>query len=686
MRETAVVGTTVMAIVLAAIYWVSRVGFDNPVWPVLETLGLSLFLVAAPRWIMRSVVASTEIAWWKSEPMVAIACITLTLGAGVTAGRTGLSAAPIFAIVGFALSLLTLVRWAARRSSVWSSLAFTAGAAVFSVWCAGVVWGSRYKMPLFWETLSLKANIHHDTFYYAGIANMLETYGVPSTGLDGIPVIRYHFGSQWLFAKWGDLLGTDVLSFYSLGYPIIVLPLFFSALFLFSAELRRAWDSAEARSFRSDPRVWIVFAAATVGLIPTSALDALAVWNANAFVSESYLIGMPLFFLALGVGLAFGRNRAIGGSSVSWDVFAFLCLFVPLILAALGFLKISLMLLAWALALYLAARLAWYRKPIVVFSLVLSTIAVAATYRVVSLPAQNTGIWPFHFMRFHASAGWQQFFPLVHLLWTWVYLGARVWEEGARDFKGLLAAIRANRLIDAEAVAVVAILGFVPGELIAIHGGSAVYFSDVQRWLALSFIIARIAHWSWKRAPKNESRGGLRNIRLSTVLLVFVALPFAATLLVNLAQWPARVLRTNIATRRDLAAQTRTYQPIVTALRDIARLPDEQRRKSLLFIPQSSRQYWSMFTADDRCTFTPLIAPAIASVAMLDGMPPPECEVTDQYNMTAYSARQRPQSTFDQSDQSLCAKAQAKGFDRVIVLEAPDGVMPRRRRIDCYLH
>lgn len=686
-RATAVVGSTVMATVLAVVYWISRVGFENPVLPVLETLGLSLFLLAAPLWITGFVHRWYKIVWWTSQPVITLACIALTIGAGSVAGRTGVSAAPAFAVIGIALAQLTLVGWLSDRTSrAKSSLLFLSGASVFTVWCAGVIWGSRYKMPLFWESLSHKGNLHHDAFYLASIANMLETYGVPSTGLDGIPIIRYHFGSPWVFAKWADLLGTDVLSFYSLGYPLIVLPLFFSSLLLFSAELRDAFAGGETRSLRSDPRVWLVFLAATVGFIPTVALDALAVWNSNAFISESYLIGMPVFFFALGAGLAFGRERPFEIRSAGLDALVFLGLFVPLILAALGFLKISLMILAFALAIYLAFRLEWYSKPIVLVSIVLSAIVVAATYRVVSLPEHNTGISPFHFMRFDARQGWQQFFPLVHLLWTWVYLAARAWEESVRDFRSLGAAIAANRLLDAEAVAVVAVLGFVPGELIAIHGGSAVYFSDVQRWLALSFIIARIGHWAWRPAPRPDSGGGMRAVRLSTVLLVLVATPFVATLFINLAQWPSRVLRTNLALRRDLAAGPSAYEPIVTALRDIARLPDEQRKRSLLFIPQSSTQYWSMFAADNRCGFTPMIAPAIASVAMLDGMPAPDCDVTDQYNMTLYARRGRPQTTFDITDASLCAKAQARGFDRLIVLEAPDGATPRRRRVDCYLH
>jgi hypothetical protein len=178
---------------------------------------------------------------------------------------------------------------------------------------------------------------------------------------------------------------------------------------------------------------------------------------------------------------------------------------------------------------------------------------------------------------------------------------------------------------------------------------------------------------------------GFTAVKLSTVAGLFVAIPFVITLFVNLSQWPARVLRTNLVTRHELATQPSVYLPIVTALREISELPEAERRQSLLFIPQTSTQFWSMFTADGRCTFTPLIAPGIASVAMLDGMPSPGCQVTDQYNMTVYEARTRPQTAADITDTALCARAREKSFRKVIVLDAPEGKIPRRRLIDCYL-
>jgi hypothetical protein len=669
-RETSVVAASIAATVLAAIYWISRIGFVNPLMPVAETLGVSLFLIASPPWISRGI---RNRKWWTSQSAIALACIALTMFAGVVAHRTGLSAVIVFAFVGFTVALWTLARWL-RKGSIGNSLLFVVGAVVFTIWCAGVIWGSRYKMPLFWETLTLRGNIHHDTFYYASLANMLETYGTPSTGLDGIPLVHYHFGSPFLFAKWSDLLGVDVLSFYSLGYPVIVLPLFFSALLTLAVEVRGIF-TAQQTPLRSDWRVWLLFLAATVGFIPTSALDALAVWNSNAFISESYLIGMPVFMFILGAGVA-AREKLPR---------VFLWVFLPLMLSVAGFLKISLMILGFAVALYLAVRLRLYRQPKVVIGALIAAILVANTYMIVSLPAQNGGFSPFHFMRYDALQGWQQFFPLIHLLWTWVYVWMRAREEGIGDFAALRTAVRARRTIDVEILLVIAILGFLPGEIVSIHGGSAVYFSDVQRWLALAFIIARLPLWTATVRQPVQAGKGFASVRLSTIAGVFVAIPFVITLVMNLTQWPARALRTNLNTRQELATQPSLYLPIVTALREISRLPESERRQSLLFIPQTSTQYWSMFTADGRCTYTPLIAPGIASIAMLDGMPSPGCQVTDQYNMSVYKPRTGEQTAGDITDQSLCRRAREKSFHKIIVLDAPEGKIPRRRSVDCYL-
>ena len=134
-RETSVVAASLAATVLAAIYWISRIGFINPAMPVVETLGVALFLVAVPFWIAR---AAPRQVWWTSQSVIAIACIAFTMFAGILAHRTGVSTVILFAAIGLLLSLVTFVNWL-RKGSIRSSVLFLLGATVFTVWCAGVI-------------------------------------------------------------------------------------------------------------------------------------------------------------------------------------------------------------------------------------------------------------------------------------------------------------------------------------------------------------------------------------------------------------------------------------------------------------------------------------------------------------------------------------------------------------------
>jgi hypothetical protein len=112
-------------------------------------------------------------------------------------------------------------------------------------------------------------------------------------------------------------------------------------------------------------------------------------------------------------------------------------------------------------------------------------------------------------------------------------------------------------------------------------------------------------------------------------------------------------------------------------------MPAEEKSDMLLFIPQSYDLYWRMFDADGRCTYVSLVAPAIAGIAHLDGMPPFGCDVTDQYNMHSYSPRLREQTPEDVTVAALCSRAARKGFRRVLVFAPDSQGMPSRRVAEC---
>src|SRR3954462_2567070 len=85
------IGATVMTVVLASIYWVSRIGFPTPLEPVAWAVGVSLFHVSVPYVATRAFARSTSQSMWTSEPILALGCVLVTMVAGVVAFHSGIS-------------------------------------------------------------------------------------------------------------------------------------------------------------------------------------------------------------------------------------------------------------------------------------------------------------------------------------------------------------------------------------------------------------------------------------------------------------------------------------------------------------------------------------------------------------------------------------------------------------------
>lgn len=691
---------------LAVIYFVLRIGFANPLKPVAVTFGLALFVICVPSvlsdWLNRR---HNTPKWWVSQSILGIVCIAVSALAGAIAYPTHVNLGVPIAIVGAAAFVAVFVRWI-RGSRAVSLLAVVALLVLFTAWVAGIAWGTRYKTPLFWEQLSDRANVHHDPLYYVSMANSMRAYGVPSTGLDGVPYTPYHYGSAWLNSQWADLAGVDVLTFYSLGPTVLMAPVFFAGLLLFAGEARAAWrkkrseDDIDSKPLQEDWIAWLVFIGATIGFIPSTALDALAIWNRHLLISESYLTGLCVFVLTAALAVTWWFGRKENARSDAW----FILLTVPLLLISLGFLKVSLMLLALAAILWTMLRTGLLRTRLFLVGSIVALAVSAITFKLVSVAAQNQGIVPFNFMRYYADGRWWPYFILGHLFWSWLYIAFRIREEELPTLSDLFAGLRAGLLLDAEIVAVVAICGFVPGELIDIHGGSAVYFSDVQRWVAAPLVMAIAARWIWRRSSEGRPRG-IAAVRLSTIAAVLIAIPVGTTILFNVGRAVRGAAIMNVGLREafysyagvEVLGAAHVHDPhvlaagiqkapdygMISSLRALDAEPRDLKRKTLLFVPQSDSAFWHIFSEPERCSFAPMVGPATSGLALLDGMPPASCDQTDQYGLTAYTRRTKPQMPEDVTSAALCTKAASKGFKRVIVLEPAGNGKYTTPAIDC---
>ncbi len=712
--DTIVVATGIVSIGMAALYWALRIGFENPLLDTARPVAIALFILTFPFvasrgvWALRGKELGTAPPWWASYAFLSLFGLVVTGILGRLVPVVGISPLPILAAVGVIAFLVIAARWV-TRAALWRSLLLIAGSVGFSVWASGVVWGTIYKNPLFYENYVLNGLIHHDVFPLAALGNMLNTYHVATTGIDGLNYVPYHWGSPWLLAQFSSLTGDKVWDFYQLGFAVTMIPFFFGGILSFAVAMRNRRKSADAgQDLRGDFRFWFVFVAACVGIIPLAGLEGMAVWT-MLLISESYVVAVPCALLLLATVVFFydgasqrpsldaGRGRAIADS-------LFVLIGIPFGIVALGYLKISLMVLGVVLAMYALFRLRLYRRPLYVAAAVLLLGLSYYVYGQVSLPAHREGISPFDFLWSYVRPAWWPFWPIVHLLWSWVYVAVRLRSEGVGTLADLKEAVAERRLLDVEAVALVALVGIAPGLLLHIDGGSAFYFSDVQRWLALGLILSRLpsllAAVFGEPAPKRARRSAsllskLDNVSMKRVVIAFLMLPVVGSMLANSVAWPITMLRANAATRHALyPAEARAVTPlglhgllrlrdrttldeglrrspnfaVAEALRGLSRLPVSVRSHTALFIPQDQKAFWESLKRPGACTFHSLLAPALSAMAMVDGTPEYGCKVSRYYGFGQFPPRTRPQTVADTQPDVLCRRAIASGMDRVIVL------------------
>jgi hypothetical protein len=712
-----------VAATLGGAYAVLRVGFDNPAAPVLNSIFLSLFLTTFP-FFTQAVLARVSPArdvqahWASSYPFLWLAGFAITGVLGRLVPLIGLNPFIVVAIAGVAAFAFILLKWITEQGAL-RSIAYLASGVAFGCWTAGVVWGRIYKNPLFVESLIVDGNVHHDTLYLASLGNMLRTYGVASTGIDGLPYVPYHWGSAWLFAQWANLVGVDPLQFYQLTFPVTIIPFFFGGVVALAIFLRdRRSPATGDRARRLGGWFWTIFIAIAVGIAPLAGMEAMGVWTSNILISESYTIALPAALLVVVITISWADGVSADPASL-WSSplrktdLLFLFLIFPAALVLLGYLKISLMALMFAATVFLFLRLRLYRRLPHVAAMAISAVAFYVTYKRVSLPAHREGYVALDYVRSFVPPPWWPFFLLIHLLWTWVYAVYRCRQENVHNLADLWTALSEGRLLDVELIVGIALVGVVPGMIIHIDGGSAFYFSDVQRWLAAAFLLSWIAgarHRFWRGEISGTTRSsGIGAIPTRSLLAAFLIFPAAGSVFSNAIHWPAIMVKQNVAVRdqlydtagntsgtgrmRDLA-RLRDPAIIATGLRagrnytmvhsleQFQTIPLRNRRHFALFIPQDDAHFWNSLTRPGACTFQSFVAPALSGVALIDGMPALGCEVNKYYGLGSFTPRTRAQTASDTTNDALCNRARAIGAETVVVMRFP-GDSALRRDIAC---
>ncbi len=728
-RAWSAVIAILLSVTAAGIYLTARIGFDNPVGPVASLVGLSLWLTTAP--LLLHILArktETRYSWIASESFLSLAVLAVTAGAGWVVPRAGFTLLPAFALAGVGGALWILYRQF-RNGSGRATRWFLGAALLFSIWVAGIVWANGFLSPLIMENLILHGGTSHvDTWFLGSLTNMLELHGYPSVGLDGAAPLPYHYGSSWLFAQLSDLAMIPALHFYQIGMPVVIVPFFVRGIFACAYDAHPQ-DSPKVFSLYNSPLVWAILGAATVGALPAEALHSVAVWASGPILSESYTLVIPLCLLTIGAAAAFWRASQDAANAPSTASAGFFyVVFVPVILSAIGVVKVSQMVLLLLVALLLFVRLSLWKRPLAIVSVVLTCIAAGLVYQHVVGAGRVDGIRPLAFLRL-LPVSWWVFFPFVHLFWTWAYVLLRLRSEGLRTFPEIRTAIGMRRLVDVEIVAAVAIIGQLPALLFDIPNANAYYFTDFQRWVSLALLLGSApligVATGWFQNLRSESR---RFSQLTRVVLTAALVPLAATIVFTSVTWGLRLVQDNLSTRReiqrlanalpeggvlsgvkqivkttlrghpidavsdfnrvqlaplkdrDLADSVLRSSPryaVVKTLNAIAEMPRSVRQRSILFVQPDVASFWNILPKAE-CIYSPLLAPSVAAVPMLDGIPP-RCKFQSYVLGREYVPLPDWPIPANAADEFVCARARSRGFRRVIrIAPAPNGQVVSR--------
>ncbi|SFW47559.1 hypothetical protein SAMN02910323_2028 [Selenomonas ruminantium] len=364
--------------------------------------------------------------------------------------------------------------------------------------------------------------IHRDTLYHNALASSIAAYGYPSLLVNSDAFHNYHFGSHYILGILSNLMNMPTFFVYSYIYPLLFFAVYPSLILAIGRRLRK-YLGIDERISLSD--IVAVIAFMTYFLLPKNWMNAMADWKPSWVGSESFLVANTICLLFFYILLWMINNRMFQKASMK---IVFLCVVVPIFILAMSLCKISVGAIflvgviyylirtngckLWTITLvlwYVLMLLGCHYIPNIFYSPMLSgTTDASYNFKLLYFFLHDVHKWcqiP-HLMVFFASA--------------WLFLW---WRKKFGMPKSIIEIIKSRKYIIEETLVVICIVGYLPGNIIAIGGGSGFYFAAIQQLYATVLLIGfAIPQKIYMMILKyvHERKGVKRNLLLLFVVFV----------------------------------------------------------------------------------------------------------------------------------------------------------------------
>jgi hypothetical protein len=356
--------------------------------------------------------------------------------------------------------------------------------ALFTLYVFSVFY-TNFLNPFSIDRIS-SGGLHIDTLFHASIAQMLKTYHIPTTGVDGLNIIKYHFGSHVIAASIANLLAINVLLYYQMAFPVIIFSLLFKAFLYFVLDLSALSKNEKKNNYLI---FLLLFLAGFIGFlnydgISKITLKALVGWQ-TIYAFENYTLSMFFLFALFSTSVQFkGKFH----EKISLTHFIFVLLFLILFIAT-GITKISTGFLIFCVGQYFFLRTSAWRRMFWIISNLIFIATAWLIYSAVNDPNDGEGGWYYFHLIKDVNQAPIIWFILLHFFWTVAIFFYYLFYLRIRNIKELLHAFKEKQFLLAEVLLIMSICGLIPGNVMWFYNRNAVYFTEPQNWVALGIVI-----------------------------------------------------------------------------------------------------------------------------------------------------------------------------------------------------
>lgn len=503
------------------------------------------------------------------------------------------------------LLVFVIILFACRKESRisfrdWALCSFTFFA--LAVLLSRFVWDSGFLNLDPFGALA-RSNISDDPLLHAEMTLSLIYNGDVYRKINEAMQVGYHIGSHMIMAFISCFIGIHPLFSYSFIYPVLTIPLFVFLTMTASMLLRNVFRKEQAAKF-SFVDVLLVFISIS-GILPFQIMNEMTIPKASAIISESHMFAVIFMLLYVNL-IVLGHVRKWYGSKIYQIIFWFTI--SPIVIFVTTVTKVSMGLIICCSIMYFLIR-ANFKSIMYWGAIILNGVSLMIAYfsiqvRGVEVTALSPrGFMPFAFIR--------DFHPAEYQLWVWHYIVICLFSIvflflRLRKADSVIKVIKHKEYVIEEILFLVCLFGLLPGLIIHIAAGSALYFVFPQENLAIILLLGH--DYPNRIYEKLKERLILGYRKLSRVIAYFVLILFYFSFILSGLSNPVEA-RDSLFSRWDnqegfFSPNEFQYDTIIQMLVEIEAITRERPNEFMIFIDENSHLWIQMESSELIRAFT----------------------------------------------------------------------------------